>query len=153
MAAGATVTNDYAAHAHAKSTWSQLEHKMAQVSGVAAVNLLESAISSSPRMADDASQTTNEQTKHDPSGEDKSKDTPPKATEGKDDTASLIRQLLAALEKHEKQGEHSKGEEIPSLPYLDRAWSTSSTLVGVKTTRQHATCNRQLLAHARFWQV
>ena len=51
MAAGATVTNNYAAHVHAKSTWSQLEHKTAQVSGVAAVNLLESAISSSPRMA------------------------------------------------------------------------------------------------------
>ena len=84
----------------------------------------------------DTSQTTNKQAEHDPSGKGKPKDTPPKATEGKNDTASLMRQLLAALEKHEKQGEHSKGEEIPSLPYLDSTWSTSSTPAGVKTTRR-----------------
>ena len=60
-------------------------------------------------------------------------------TAGVPDTAvSLMRQLLSALEKHGKPGESSKGETIFYQPLINSysRRSASSTLAGVKTTRQ-----------------
>ena len=81
-------------------------------------------------MADDTPLMIEMQKGHDSSEGDKPKDplNPPKTMEEKEDTASLIRQLLSALEKHRKQGEHSKGEEIPHLLHLNCEQSVSSTL-------------------------
>jgi hypothetical protein len=92
-------------------------------------------------MADDAEETGRKKTEHDQSEEVKTKDP---SSKGNEDTASLMRQLLSALEKREKPGEHSKGEEIPILLYLAR--SASSTPAGVKTMRRpnHEGNNRRV---------
>ena len=124
----------YAAHVHARAhvpSWST-SHTVGSSNKSSWISNILKSQDGRRCTADDQKQI-----KHDSSEEGKSKDTPLKTTEleGNDDTACLICQLLAALEKHKKQGEHCKSEEISSLLYLGSAWLTSSTLAGVKTTR------------------